>query len=78
MSSVSFAGSCLLLAVLATHGVEETAWDVIDVPEVVVAKEIVGVNDKIRADISLLPMEHMVARVAVARLVFSPDHRRNV
>ena len=54
VSSVSFAGSCLLLAVLATHVVWDTAWDVIVGPEVAVAEEIVGVNDEIRADICFL------------------------
>ena len=49
-------------------------WHVKVVPEVAVVEEIVGVSDEIRADISLLPMEHTVARVAVARLVCSPDH----
>ena len=61
--SVSFVGSCLLLAALATHGVKETAWDVKAVPEVAVV-EIAGVNDEIRADICFLPQEHMSARVA--------------
>ena len=43
------------------------------VPEVAVVEEIVRVDDEIRADIRLLPMEHMVARVAVGRRVCSPD-----
>ena len=62
VSSVSFVGSCLLLALLATHGVKETAGDVEAVPEVAVV-EIARVNDEIRADICFLPQEHMVARV---------------
>ena len=74
VSSVSFVGSCLLLAVLATHGVEDTAWDVRVLPEVAVVEEIVGGDDEIRADICFLTIEHMVARVTVGRLVFSPDH----
>ena len=56
--SVSFAGSCLLFAVLAAHGVYETAGDVKAVPEVAVVEEIVGVDDEIRAVICSLPMEH--------------------
>ena len=67
VSSVSFVGSCLLLAVLATHGVKETAGDVKAVPEVAVV-EIAGVNDEIRADICFLPQER----------VFLPDHEENV
>ena len=39
---------------LATHGVKETAWDVVVVPEVAVLKGIVGVDDEIRADICFL------------------------
>ena len=73
VSSVSYVGSCLSLALLATHGVKETAWDVIVVREVAVVEEIVRVDDEIREDIRLLPMEHMVARVAVGRRVCSPD-----
>ena len=61
--SVSFVGSCLLLAVLATSGVKETAGDVKAVPEVAV-EEIAGVNDEIRADICFLPQKHMIAHVA--------------
>ena len=47
-------GSCLLLAVLATHIVKETVWDVVVVPEVAVVQGIVGVNAEIRADICFL------------------------
>ena len=63
VSSVSFVGSCLLLAVLATDGVKGTAGDVKAVPEVAVV-EIAGMNDESRADICFVPQEHLVARVA--------------
>ena len=63
LPSVSFVGSCLLLAVLATDGVKGTAGDVKAVPEVAVV-EIAGMNDESRADIFFVPQEHLVARVA--------------
>ena len=63
VSSVSFVGSCLLVAVLATHGVKETAGNVTAVSEVAVV-EIAVVIDEIRAAICFVPQEHMVARVA--------------
>ena len=75
VSSVSFVGSCLLLAVLATHGVKETAGDVKAVPEVAVV-EIAGMNDEICADFGFLPAGTYgcTCRGAVGRRVFSPDH----
>ena len=63
VSSVSFVGSCLLLAVLATDGVKGTAGDAKAVPEVAVV-EIAGMNDESRADICFVTQEHLVARVA--------------